>query len=45
MLNEISKIEKQFLNNEINKPLRMTIKNVFKGSIKKKGYGITVKID
>ena len=27
------------------KPLRMTVKNIFKGSIKKKGFGVTVKID
>ena len=29
----------------MNKPLRLTVKNVFKGINKKKGHGITGKID
>lgn len=29
----------------MNKPLRLTIKNVFKGINKKKGYGINGRID
>jgi len=45
LLNELCLIEKKYLNDEMYKPLRMTVKNLFKGTIKKKGYGVTVKID
>ncbi len=45
LLNELALIEKKFHNNEMHKPLRMTVKNLFKGTVKKKGFGVTVKID
>ncbi len=45
LLNELEKIEKKFINDEINKPLRMTIKNKFSKQARRNGYGLTVKID
>ena len=44
-MKELSKVEKTLINDEMNKPLRLTIKNVFKGINKKKGYGISGRID
>ena len=46
LLEELYKIEKKIDHNEYLKPLRMNIKNIFKGNNNhKKGYGLTVKIE
>ncbi len=46
LLGELVKIDKKFQDDELKKPLRMTVKNVFKGnSSRKKGFGLAVKIE
>lgn len=45
LLMQLESLEHTYINSSIKKPVRLTIKNMFKGINKKNGYGFTVKVE
>lgn len=45
LIQTLEQIEHNYVDHEINSPLRIVVKNVFKGLNNRQGYGCTVKID